>query len=163
MTLKCGVVLAAGLLVTSNMAVAAVPPKGADDLLGQQNLIQLREQVDLVARELSKLESLMGERQRVISYQKKENEYRYFNVMPGSFRKQLEDFKTRIGVQKVRWDPGVPTSCDWSFDTSFKIDVTDQKQAMKEFFSGLPLNPILFSRDNSLMVYPINYMEPCTP
>lgn len=161
MKLKNWIVLAS-LLTSSGVAVGAVPPKGASDVLGQENLNQLMAQAKLVSTELAKLEQLMSERQRVISYEKKENEFRYFIVTPGSFRSQLEKFKTRIGVQKVRWDPGVPSSCDWSFDTTFKIDVKDKENALKEFFSGLSLNPIFLSRDNSIMVYPLNYMEPCT-
>lgn len=155
------------MLCTSTVAIGApgntTPPKGASDLLGQENLQLLSQQVQVVRSELQKLESLMAERQAVINYQQKEREYRYFTVNPGSFRKQLEAFKIMVGVQKVRWDPGVPASCDWSFDTTFKIDVKDKKNALKEFFSGLPLNPIFLNRDNSIMVYPLSYMEQCTP
>ena len=132
-------------------------------MYGQENLNEIAAQTQLAKQELIKLERLINQRQSAIDYQKKDKEYRYFVVTPGSFRKQLESFKTRIGVQKVRWDAGVPSNCDWSFDTTFKIDVTNQKQAMKEFFSGLPLNPILLKRDKSLMVYPISYLEACAP
>lgn len=156
-------IVVAGLLTTSGAAIASNTPKGVSDVLGQENLNALIAQTALVKTELAKLDLLLVERQSVINYEKRDHEYRYFEVTPGSFRSQLERFKTRIHVQKVRWDPGVPTSCDWSFDTTFKIDVTNPEKAMKQFFSGLPLNPILLSRDKSLMVYPISYLESCTP
>ncbi len=142
-------------------------PKYSKDEQGQVFVNDVTLQVDAIKANLRTLylqveglEQLLAERQTAIDYINKENEQRYFTVMPGSFKEQLAKFADHLGVQTIRWS-GVPSCTDWELDSSYKIDMQDTTGAIDEFLDGMALSYQYFERDRSLNLTSLVTLEEC--
>lgn len=155
------ILLLSTLAFTSTTSVAAKAPIGADDTLGDEWVQNVLKQITNVEAENNKLKKLLLERQTAIAFIKREDQFKNFTVKPGSLRKQLPFLIKQAGFTTVRWSEDIPQSCDWQFDTSFKIDVTKPHRATLEFFKGLPVTPVHVKRDNSINIQPLSILPEC--
>ncbi len=111
-------------------------------------------------KELVQLDDLLSTRQKAINYIEKEHEYRYFTVGKGSFKLQLAKFADRLDIKTVRW-AGVPSCVDWELDSTYKIDMSDTRNAIDELLDGMALSYEYFSRDNSLNLTSLVILGDC--
>ncbi|PSV27661.1 hypothetical protein [Photobacterium sp. GB-72] len=155
------ILLLTALAFASTTSVAAKAPIGADDTLGDEWVQNVLKQINNVEAENNKLKKLLLERQTAIAFIKREDQFKYFSVKPGSLRKQLPALIRQAGFTTVRWSDDIPQSCDWQFDNSFKIDVTKPHRATLQYFKGLPITPVLVKRDNSINIEPLSVLPEC--
>ncbi|OBU31245.1 hypothetical protein [Photobacterium kishitanii] len=151
--------IAATLFSTSTSTLAE--PIGYNDPLGDKWMQKVILQISKVDAENAKLKELLSERQRALSFIKRENDYRYYTVIRGSLRSQLPTLARQTGITTIRWSNDIPISCDWQFDSQFKIDAKNPEKAALEFFRGLPLTPIYIERDKSLNIEPLTVIPEC--
>lgn len=155
---KLTVIVLGVALSTSALANVATP---LDDELGERSLDKIQVQLDSVLNEANKLQVLLAERRDQINYIKKTGAYQYFVVQPGSLRMQTEKLAAAAGIRKVRWNRDIPLTCDWRFDSTFKIDVASPLDAFEQFMTGLPLFPEYSPRDKSVEIKPLRLIEDC--
>jgi hypothetical protein len=142
----------------------------ARDTYGDKSLVEMTDELALMTDELqgmmddyrkhferlnariSRQRDMIRERQEALAFLRREGSQRYFWVHPGSLRRQLEELRFALGLNTIRWAKNIPGQCDWQFDSSFKIDKSNQGKALEAFFSGIPLLPQLFKRDNSATI-----------
>lgn len=149
------------MLVVTLCAGGQASASPLDDELGQGNLSKIQIQLDSVLAEAGKLQSLLTERQDEINYLKKTGAYQNFVVDRGSLRLQADKLALAASVKKLRFDRNIPQSCDWRFDSSFKVDVTQPLGAFEQFLEGLPLYPEYSTRDRSITIKPLRIIEDC--
>lgn len=113
---------------------------------------QYQQQQNRLNTQISRLTSIVNEREQAVAFIRREGEQKFYTVKTGSLRQQMEELRFALGLQRIRWDQSVPAHCDWQFDASFQIDKSNQIRAMETFLSGLPLLPQLNKRDNSVTI-----------
>lgn len=121
-----------------------------DDLQIMQD--DFRRQYDRMFKRISRQRDMIRERQETLEYLRREGSQRYFWVHPGSLRAQLDELRLALGLNTIRWAKNIPSHCDWQFDSSFQVDKANKAKALEAFFSGLPLLPQLYTRDNSATI-----------
>ncbi len=134
--------------------------KYSDDELGKDFVADLKSQLSAIKNQVSLLERTINERQSAVNYLQRKEEFEFFTVKKGSFKRQLESFADRVQIKTIRWT-GVPKCFDWNLDSSYKVELEDTEDAIDEFLDGLPLTHQYFARDNSLNLTSTTIIQGC--
>ncbi|MDG1753054.1 MAG: hypothetical protein P8I03_15555 [Thalassotalea sp.] len=126
-----------------------VATKYHNDQLGKEFVKNLTVQLKAIKDQVALMEESIAERQNAIDYINSENDYQFFTVKKGSFKKQLSHFADRLQIKTIRWS-GVPECVDWSLDATYQVELNNAEQAIDEFLDGMPLTYQYSARDNSL-------------